>query len=196
MKDNKRKYIFLSLSYALFFVGVGSLFWHVKTAPRLPAAIQSLQSEININPVNETLLADASIELNNATYNLRFSNMGQACDAYDRFSLEFITPNVHTSGEVPTMTIEGECIKTEGSLLSILVPYKAIMQERPGDIDLLLQDPQVLQVKVREVIAFWPEYWVLTKISLINSQTKKAMIISEKEVSKITNNQLSMHWKK
>tara|TARA_B100001248_G_scaffold260915_1_gene250520 strand:- start:9425 stop:10015 length:591 start_codon:yes stop_codon:yes gene_type:complete len=196
MRADKRKIFFLTLANVFFVIGVGLLYWNVKNAERMPAAVASFdQQDMSIDPISTTLLARANIDFLDDIYELRFPAMGQACEEYNRYSLEFTTPNVRVSGEIPLLVIEGDCKRQGDASLLVVLPYKLIMEETPGDIDFNVQEPQSLNIKVRDVIGFWPEYWVLTRVKLHNTQTQKLLVIDEKQVSKITNNRLSMRWK-
>lgn len=182
------------MSLALFLAGAFSLVHLWGPADRMPAAVPGFSSgDIGVDS-SEEVLKSADINLEEEVYLVSFPNFSNVCNEYDNFSFTFTTPNVKVSGASPSLTVSGKC-KNLNSDYALKIPFKRIMQERPADLDLSLPDYANLEFKVREVIGFWPEFWVLTEVKFVNSASSKTLLLDERAVAFSTNNKISMQWK-
>lgn len=194
MENNKKKHLILIVSCCIFVVGTCALYMKVNPTLRFPAAVPGMTYD-DLGQTNaRQILESTDIRLDNEVYTIALGNNGNLCQKYQSLRLTFITPNMRVSGDTPSLTLETNCQSNQSGVVSIQVPFKQIMQEKPGDIDVVLRQPASMQFQARNVIGFWPEYWVLTKVEFYNEGSEASLVMNEKEVSRWTQNRISMKW--
>lgn len=189
------RHLLLSLSLFLFFIGGVSLYYTWGPTDRMPAAVPAFSSDdIGLDKADQ-VLKQANINLEAEVYTVSFPHLKSVCSEYDRFTFTFTTPNVKVSGATPSMTISGKCSDLASNYV-LQIPFQKIMQEEPGDIDLNMPEVANLSFQFRDVIGFWPEYWVLSRVSFQQQASGQSLVFDERSVAYATDNKISMRWRR
>lgn len=107
-----------------------------------------------------------------------------ACNKYPKVLLRFQATGIAESGEVPTMDVEASCVVGEslGKLEPIWIPAGQLMQQRPGNFELKLNDPQPTDFRFEHMTQSWPTQWVLESVSLFSEKTGESLVIRREEI--------------
>lgn len=196
MKEKTKKNIFLLVSFSLFVVGTCTLYQKLNPGFRFPAAVPGITYADLEETSSKQILEATDIRLDKEIYMITLGGAKELCSSYKKVSLVFTTPNMRVSGATPSLRINVACTMSPSGNLLVQIPFKEIMKEKPGDKDVALRAPASLQFQTRNVIGFWPEYWVLSQVEFLNEEKETSLTLSEKEVSRWTQNRISMQWMK
>lgn len=119
-----------------------------------------------------------------------------ACDStYNRISLHFFADGMADAGEKPSMRIDAPCrssVQDLSSIDAILIPYEKLLQEKPANMDLTIDD---VKFTFAEMMPEWPRHWALQSVRLYNSEEKsREMLISNREIRQIRGSALMIHF--
>lgn len=119
-----------------------------------------------------------------------------ACDLYDRVYMTFSAEGVATSGERPSIVVEGPCEvgKDATRIDPLWVPVDAIKSKPPVNGSFQVTDPKPITIKFEHMIDSWPTMWSLTEVKLYNHETQKTLIIDSVTIYKMSSIRLSMVW--
>lgn len=117
-----------------------------------------------------------------------------ACSQYPKVLLRFIASGIAESGEVPTMDVEASCVVGEslGKLEPIWIPVGQLLQQRPGNFELKLTDPQPVDFRFQHMTQSWPTQWVLDSVSIFSEKTGESLLIRRDEISELTDRSIEI----
>ncbi len=132
---------------------------------------------------------DLGIELGHFVIRSENGDKVFACQRYGKVILSFQGDGVATSGEPPSMEVEGDCVMVGSDvnrIAAIWVPVQRILGEPAADGDFDFNDAHPSHVKFANVSDDWPRLWRLKTLRLVDpSGAHEAVTVPEEEVKKM-----------
>ena len=137
-----------------------------------------------------------------------------ACHQYDRVQAVFSADGFASSGEKPTMVVEGYCNVGEdiNRIAPLWIPIKQIVQNQPSNGEFLSgefssKENAYTKIRFAHMGLQWPERWSLTRVRFYSSlssdfsgeggENKKETIIGKDQIKKhLSQKKLSLNWDK
>lgn len=119
-----------------------------------------------------------------------------ACHLYDRIELKFVAEGVAESGEQPVMYVEAKCEigKSVGKIAPIWIPVAKLNQEKPSNMELMLNEPQQLLFRFDHIGSHWPQQWALKGLTMFSNNSDRRITIKESELREIKEKPLRLVW--
>ena len=119
-----------------------------------------------------------------------------ACDFYERVNLTFKAEGMATSGEIPTLRVEGPCkVSADLNKISLIsIPVARILNEKPSDMD-LNYDQSSVSFHFENMGHSWPKNWILKSVRLSrDNHPGEGIEVDEHEIKDISSIPISMKW--
>lgn len=94
------------------------------------------------------------------------------CSYFSRIEMHFVADGVIEGGERPAFTVEGPCNYSSNvnRIDPIWIPYARVLQERPSDLQLTINQDQALQLRFSNMGMSWPKTWSLYSIRMFDPE--------------------------
>jgi len=111
--------------------------------------------------------------------------------------LTFEAEGMASSGERPSMTVEGPC-RTGSDITRIepiWIPVSKIVSEKASDMDLTFPDNDGVTFKFQDMTGEWPRRWHLTKLRVYNdAETNRSIELSNDALRAIGSKPVVLAW--
>lgn len=124
-------------------------------------------------------------------------NKQLACDFYDRIRMTFEAEGMASSGERPTMTIEGPCRTADDitRIEPIWVPVVKILSEKATDMDLSFPENEGVNFKFQDMTGEWPTRWHLSSVRVYNdAENGRSLELSNHDLHQIGGKPVVLAW--
>ncbi|MCB0348802.1 MAG: hypothetical protein KDD37_08195 [Bdellovibrionales bacterium] len=188
----KRKWLYF-FSLLIFFIGAISIFTSIHQTDRAPAALSgSFSWQEADNRQREKILSVAEILKKDSNYIVNLGDTADVsmCSKYQYVNIEFVADGVAVSGNKPTLVFFTKC-NASSETISVFIPRGELMQRPAQATSFEYNGEQTVSVKVENVIGFWPETWVVNKISFYNEQNGQTFSLTQDHLQKAV---LKMDW--
>jgi hypothetical protein len=120
-----------------------------------------------------------------------------ACQEYQKVTLSFSAEGMASSGEKPTMEVEGKCefSRDMTKINPILIPVDKITKESPSDGELQFRDGKPVTVRFHGMTDAWPNQWLLTAVKLENENGAETITINSDEVKELLAQPMVLNFK-
>lgn len=179
---------------------------------RNPAAIRksydytTLQEEDIQKNIKDQLLQEAQLKKGPAGYSIAFGQFqfqmangytANTCEQYKKVILTFVGDGMATSGEVPQMQVEGDCIsdpQSEQKTTQIEISVESLAKSKPNDGDYSFTSNTRLNLS--NMGEAWPTAWSLQSIQFVDPTGVYADIkISNQEINQYFQKPVVMDWR-
>lgn len=120
-----------------------------------------------------------------------------ACTEYQKVILGFSAEGMASSGEKPTMEVEGKCEFSSDltKINPILIPVEKVLHETVSDGELQFRDGTPVTLRFHGMTDEWPRQWLLTSVKLANASGTREVIISSDEVKAMLSQPMVVNFK-
>lgn len=197
-----------------FSVGYGIMYQTSAWGPiaRDPAAIRQVYDFSNLSgsdltvAMKKRLLAGSAVIRQKESLGVELGHFALAkltgektlaCQEFQKVTLHFEAEGIATSGERPSMEVEGACEFSADmtKINPILIPLDKIMAEKPSDGEIQYREGHAVTLRFRGMTEEWPTRWLLTGVRLSNAGEQKELLIDAEEVSQILGRPMMVNFK-
>jgi len=140
---------------------------------------------------------EMGIELGHFVTRDEQGNRQLACEFYDRVRMVFEADGIATSGERPSMEIEGPC-KTGNDITrieAVWVPVAKILSEKASDMDVTFPENEGVNFKFQNMTGDWPTRWHLKSLRVFNKEeADRSVSLSPEDLHNMGANPLILSW--
>lgn len=124
-------------------------------------------------------------------------NKQLACEFYDRMRLTFEAEGVASSGERPSMVVEGPCRTGDDitRIEPIWIPVTKIISEKAADMDLAFSENEGVTFKFKDMTGEWPNRWRLSTVRVFNdAEANRSVELSADDLHRIGGKPVVLAW--
>lgn len=161
-------------------------FYHLSEAAFKARSKQRLIEEIKFSRSNGGL----GFQFGNFAFKNKSGARQLACDSFDRIEFKLVAQGVATSGEHPTIIVDGIC-KYEGEDVNLMAPIWLPIEKilkSPTHISELTENNDT-RIKFENVWGGWPNKWSLVSIRLYSEENtlENEIEINQNEIFELLN---------
>jgi len=217
---------FMVIIFLLFFFTIGFLVTRFspdfvpneeagnKTPARDPAAIRRVYDFSQLDGAaldqasKQRLVSGAKIHVQDTDIGIELGhfvvkgNNGQktfACQKYTSIILQFEGEGVATSGEKPSMEVEGSCEISSldiNSISPLWIPVSKILGEPVADGEFDFREGHPIKIRFANVMQEWPAQWRLRGVKLIDQHDPgQEVTIDDQEIHQLTDHPFIVNFK-